>query len=142
MRILRFLKLTTVVVALAACGDDVLDVENPNNPDRNRVLRNPADVEGLASSQFQQILSATVGAIARVNTGMMTASFENASTLANNGLGPRSGLPRQPIDNNRGNAYTTENYNDFRLLSSVARNSADILLRAKNPDFSLGAGRE
>jgi hypothetical protein len=142
MRILRFLKLTTVIVALAACGRDVLDVENPNNPDRNRVLRNPSDVEGLASSQFQQILSATVGAIARVNTGMMTASFENASTLANNGLGPRSGIPRQPIDNNRGNAYASENFNDFRLLSSVARNSADILLRAKDPQFSLGAGRE
>jgi hypothetical protein len=142
MRILRFLKVATLAIAVGACGDEVLEVENPNNPDRGRVLRNPADVEGLASSQFQQVLSATLASIARVNTGMMTASFENASTLANNGLGPRSGLPRQPIDNNRGNAYQAENYADFRLLSSVARNSADILARAKVADFSLGTGRE
>jgi hypothetical protein len=142
MRISRFIKLTTLAVALAACGDDALEVENPNNPDRNRVLRNPADVEGLASSQYQQILSATLGAIARVQTGLLTSAFENSSTLANNGLGPRSGIPRQPIDNNRGNAYQSENYNDFRLLSSVARNSADILARAKAADFSLGTGRD
>ena len=142
MRILRFLKLTTLVVALTACGDEVLEVENPNNPDRNRVLRNPADVEGLASSQFQQILSATLGSTTRVQTGMLTAAFENASTLANNCLGPCSGIPRQPISNNRGNPYTNEVYNDFRLLSSVARNSADVLLRAKATDFSLGTGRE
>lgn len=142
MRISRFIKFATLVLALTACSDDALEVVNPNNPDRNRVLRNPADVEGLASSQYQQILSATLGSIARVQTGMLTAAFENSSTLANNGLGPRSGIPRQPIDNNRGNAYSSENYNDFRLLSSVARNSADILARAKASDFSLGAGRD
>ncbi len=91
MRISRFIKFATLVLALTACSDDALEVVNPNNPDRNRVLRNPADVEGLASSQYQQILSATLGSIARVQTGMLTAAFENSSTLANNGLGPRSG---------------------------------------------------
>ena len=142
MRINKYLKLTALVLALSACGDDVLEVENPNNPDRNRVLRNPADVEGLASSQFQQLITATVGAISRVNTSMLTAAFENASGLANNGLGPRGNIPRQPLGNDRGNPYQTENFNDFRLLSAVARNSADILGRAKQPEFSLGAGRE
>lgn len=140
MRFLSFLAVTSLAVALAGC-DDALEVTNPNNPDRGRVLGNPADVENLAASQFQQVISATLGSTARVQTGMMTASFENASGLANNGLGPRSGIPRQPIDNNRGNAYQTENFNDFRILSFVARNSADVLARAKDPVFSLGAGR-
>lgn len=142
MRFSRYLAGLVLVSALAACSEDALEVKNPNNPDRERVLASPADVEGLASSQFQQVLSATLGSIARVQTGMLTASFENASGLANNGLGPRSGIPRQVIDNNRGNAYQSENYNDFRLLSSVARNSADILARAKVESFSLGAGRD
>jgi hypothetical protein len=104
------------------------------------MLGNPTDIEALAGSQFQQIIFGTLGNTARVNTGMSTAAFENASGLANNGLGPRSGIDRQPIDNNRGNAYTLENFNDFRILSSVARNSADVLVRAKDPEFSLSTG--
>ncbi|MGI9181002.1 MAG: hypothetical protein ACR2H9_10930 [Longimicrobiaceae bacterium] len=139
MRFVRYLAAATLVGAVFGCAD--LEVTNPNNPDRGRILGSPSDIEGLASGQFQQVISGTLGAIARVQTGMMTASFMNASGLANNGLGPRSGIPRQPIDNNRGNAYQNENYNDFRILSSVARNSADILARAKDAGFTLGAGR-
>ncbi|NLG63279.1 MAG: hypothetical protein GX539_13655 [Candidatus Cloacimonetes bacterium] len=139
MHLMRTLAAAALLVSAAGCSD-VLEVTNPNDPDRERILARPSDVEGLASSQFQQIISATLGSIARVQTGMMTASFENASGLANNGLGPRSGIPRQPIDNNRGNAYQAENFNDFRLLSSVARNSADILARAKADDFALPTG--
>ncbi|MGQ0813269.1 MAG: hypothetical protein ACT4O1_02255 [Gemmatimonadota bacterium] len=142
MRFTRYLAGLVLVGALAACSDDALEVENPNDPDRERVLANAADVEGLASSQFQQILTATLGSIARVNTALMTMGFENSSALNNNGLGPRSIIPRSQIDNGRGNAYASENYADFRLLSSVARNSADILARSKVSGFTLGAGRD
>src|SRR5690606_679682 len=95
MHLMRTLAAAALLVSAAGCSD-VLEVTNPNDPDRERILARPSDVEGLASSQFQQIISATLGSIARVQTGMMTASFENASGLANNGLGPRSGIPRQP----------------------------------------------
>ena len=137
MRVIRSLAVAAALISVAGCD---LEVVNPNNPDRGRVLGNPADVEALAASQFQQIQSATLGAIARAQTGMMTASFMNASSLANNGLGPRSGIPRQPIDNSVGNAYEAENFADYRLLSFVARNSADILARASAPEFKLGSG--
>src|SRR5690606_27992592 len=133
-----FIAASAALMLATACD---LEVQNPNNPDRGRVLGNPADVEALAGAQFQQIISATIGAIGRIQTGMMTASFMNASGLANNGLGPRSGIPRQPIDNSVGNAYEGENFAEYRLLSFVARNSADILARSKNPEFDLGAGR-
>jgi hypothetical protein len=139
MRFIRYLAAATLAGAAFGCAD--LEVTNPNNPDRGRILASPSDTEALAASQFQQVISGTMGAIARVQTSMMTASFMNASGLANNGMGPRSGIPRQPIDNNAGNAYQTENFNDFRILSSVARNSADILARAKDAGFTLGAGR-
>lgn len=137
MRFMRYLAVVGLIGAVSGCD---LEVTNLNNPDRGRMLGNPADIEALAASQFQQIIFGTLGNIARVNTGMLTAAFENSSGLANNGLGPRSGIARQPIDNNRGNAYTLENFNDFRILSSVARNSADVLARAKDPEFSLSAG--
>lgn len=141
MRLIRYIGAASLVsVLLVGCDDFGLEVENPNNPDRRRVLANPADVENLAAAQFQQIISGTIGSIARVHTGMLTAAFENASGLANNGLGPRSGIPRQPIDNSRGNAYATENYADFRILTGVARNAADILARANSEGFELPAG--
>jgi hypothetical protein len=116
-----------------------LEVTNENNPDRPRVLARPVDVEGLGSSLFQQIISGTLGSITRVQTGMLTASFENSSSLANNGLGPRSTLPRGQIDNGRGNPYETEHFNDFRIHSQVARSAADVLNRANGAGFSLGS---
>jgi hypothetical protein len=137
MRYIRTLAAAAAIIAATGCD---IEVTNPNNPDRGRVLGNPADVEALAAAQFQQIVSATLGSIARVQTGMMTASLMNASGLANNGMGPRSGIPRQPIDNNVGNAYEAENFADYRLLSFVARNSADILARIKAPEFQLAGG--
>jgi hypothetical protein len=140
MRFLRSI-LATTAVAVVATGCD-LAVTNPNNPDRRQVLGNPSDVEQLAASQFQAILQATHGSIAGVHLGLMTASFMNASGLANNGMGPRSGIPRQPIDNAVGNAYEVENYREYRLLSFVARNSVDVLIATRVPGFTLGAGRE
>lgn len=137
MRMHRSLAALLLIAAAGAC-ENALEVENRNNPDRARVLAKPADVQGLAASQFQQIIFATTGTIARTHTGMLTAAFENASGLANNGLGPRSFLPRQPIGNGRGNAYEFENFADFRIHSGVARNMASVLARAKAPDFTLG----
>lgn len=142
MRLNRYLTLVLVATATVGCSDLGLEVENPNNPDRERVLANPADVESLAGAQFQQIISATLGNIERVNTSMLTASFENAAGLANNGMGPRSIMPRLPIDNSRGNAYAADNFSTFRILSGVSRNSADVLARANQPTFSLGVNRE
>lgn len=140
MRIFRHLAAALVVAGAWGCSD--IEVVNPNNPDRDRTLANPADVEALAASQFQQVIGATHGAIGRIQTGMMTASFMSASTLANNGMGPRSAIPRQQIDNAVGNTYQGENFAEYRLLSFVARNAADVLARSKADGFSLGANRE
>jgi hypothetical protein len=150
MRFLRFLALATLVGTVAGCDTIIgLEVPNENNPDRPRVLANPADVEGLASGQFQQIVVATLGAgpnttqaLQRLVQPLQTMAFENASGLNNNGMGPRSNLPRGPIDNSRGNQFDIENFSAFRILSGVARNSADILARGKEPTFSLGDGLE
>lgn len=142
MRFNRFLGAAAVVtgVMLGACDAFDLAVNNTNAPDRGRIFKTPAEVQNLASSQFQQIISGTIGSITRTHIGMLTASFENASGLANNGLGPRGGIPRQPIDNSPGNAYSAENYADFRILTGVARNAADIIARASAEDFDLAGG--
>jgi hypothetical protein len=139
MRTVRHLAAATLLAGLFGCTD--LEVTNPNNPDRSRTLANPSDVEALAVTQFQQIVTATHGSIARSATGMMTASLMNASSLANNGMGPRGSIPRGAISNVTGNTYAPENYAEYRLLSFVARNAADVIARAKADGFSLGAGR-
>lgn len=139
MRLVRHLAAATMFAGVFGCAD--LEVANPNNPDRQRTLANPSDVEALAGAQFQQIVSATHFANGRIQAGMMTASFMSASTLANNGMGPRSSIPRNAIDNSLGNAYQNENFAEYRLLSFVARNASDVLVRSKDPAFSLGVSR-
>jgi hypothetical protein len=138
MRFIRFFTAAAVIGGLAACKDTV-SVDNLNNPDRARVLARPADVEGLGASQFQQVINGTIGDITRPNTGMLTAAFENASALANNGLGPRSAIPRGSIGNGRGNAYADDNFGTFRVLSVASRNVSDVLNRAKSPGFALSS---
>ena len=138
MRNIRYAVAVGALLGATAGCETSLDVANPNDPDRPRILANPADVEGLGASLYQQINSGTLGNIARVNTGLMTAAFMNASGLANNGLGPRGGLPRGQVDNGRGNTYASENYNDFRILQQAARAASDVLARATADDFVLG----
>jgi hypothetical protein len=139
MRLIRYMAGATLALGAAGCGD-ILQVDNENNPDRGRVLGTPADVQSLASAQFQSIVNATIGASNRVNVGMLAMSFETAALLGNNGL-VRGNLPRLGIDNARGAQYQDENFQDFSRLSSVSRNSADILSRVKNPVFTLGPNR-
>ena len=139
MRHIRYAVAASVLLGAVAGCDNPLEVDNPNDPDRPRVLANPSDVEALGGGLYQQITSGTTGAIARVQTGMMSAGLMNGSALANNGLGPRGEIPRGAIDNTRGNTYENENYNDFRILQQTARAASDVLARALDEGFTLGA---
>jgi hypothetical protein len=141
MRAFRYkacLPLAVLAVA-ASCSDPLSGVKNTNNPDRSSVLAKPSDVESLAGSLYQQIHSQTLGTITSLHPGLLTAAFENASGLANNGLGPRSGLPRGTIANNPGNPYDAENLSVFSQMERTARAAANILARASDKSFTLGS---
>lgn len=141
MRVLRYIGAASLLgVLFTGCDDLGLEVDNPNNPNRDNVLGTAAEVRNLAASQYQQITSATVGSISGVNQSLVTISFENASGLNNNGMGPRSEIPRGSINNAPGNQFSSENFRDFRMLQSVSRTAADILERIKDPDFELAQG--
>lgn len=139
MNSLRYLAVAAIGLSLAACE---LDVTNLNNPDRSRILASPADVEALASSQFQQILSATHGNFNSASGQMATASFMNTSSLANAGMGPRSSIPRGQINNAVGNTFTNENFREYQILSGVARNAADVLIAMEGEAFTLGSAAD
>lgn len=125
-----------VAVALAACQDP-LTVQNTNNPDRIRVLARPSDLEALIAGTFKTAFNGTFG-VDGMGPSARTMSWENASNLANWGLGPRSAIPRSFIDNTRGNPYQGENQSDFNALQRAARAAGDGLNRMNVGGVSLG----
>ena len=74
MRHLKKLVPLAALVALAGCVD--LDVSNPNNPDRERVLADPGDVESLISSSFAGYYNNA----AQTNPGLPTAAMAESLT--------------------------------------------------------------
>jgi hypothetical protein len=125
-------------VVFAACNDP-LEVENVNNPDRSSVLNLPRDVEALGGRLYQNSHAATIGPNEdRLYQQMLTMSFENASSLNNYGMGPRSSIPRSFIDNTIGNNFSDGNYRTFRDLQVTARTAMSVLAKINEAGFTLG----
>ena len=113
-------------MALVACQDNPLAVDNTGQPDVAKVYGSPKDVETIISKLYQQMWNAQQG-----NTGIgvqtMVMSFESHSALANFGLGARAAIPRGTISNSLGNANQTENFQDFDGLQRNARSAANAV---------------
>ena len=111
-------------LSLGACD---LDVKNPNQPETERVLASSTDVESLLGSYYKRFHEGpyrTTGSVSMM-TGVM--SFENYSSLANNCLGARAGIPRAPNDNAIGNVCGTEQLRIYSIESEVVRVASSIL---------------
>lgn len=138
--LIRALSMATLVAGagLASCSDDDLIVGNENAPDVGRVFGTPPGVETVISRVFQQLHQGQYGTSSNVWTQSNTMSFENSSQLGNFGMGTRGQIPRNPIDNGRGNAVEDGNFRDFDHLSRNARLAANAI-SALNA-FAAGAG--
>ena len=125
----RFLSATVLasVTALAACRDNPLSVENPNNPDVSDVFGSPRDVESITSRLFQNIYNGQLGTGDDIHTQTITMSFESSSQLGNFGMGTRGSIPRGPIDNSIGNNVANGNFRDFDHNSRNARSAANSI---------------
>jgi len=109
------------VSLLTACSTD-LAVTNVNQADIGRALARPGDIENLLSGGFNQYFSATMGGTNEsADNSFMVFSFMNYSALANFNMGPRGGLPRNPIQNFQGNAGQASVVNAFNGLSRLTR---------------------
>jgi hypothetical protein len=137
MRKLGFLKVV-MAVALIGCQQD-LTVPNTNNPDVDRALARPSDVESFIMNSYGQMHHGSFGLNASINASMRTMSMENASGLANWGMGPRSALPRSALVNSRGNPYETENNVQFARLPRAARVAANGVVALRRPGFTIGS---
>jgi hypothetical protein len=137
---MRQLSLLTVGIALslAACKAD-LGVPNNNNPDIGKALARPGDVESFILNAYGQMQQASFGVNGSIMPSLQTMAFENASGLANWGMGPRSAMPRAAIANSRGNPYEVENLVQYARLPRAARVAANGIVALRKPGFTIGS---
>ena len=90
------LALAGIVLAAAGCQD--LTVPNPNNPDIDRILQDPADVEALVGASWRPYWNYTNG-ILDASIGVSAMSEEFTSTATNGGMLDLSSEPRRAFNN-------------------------------------------
>lgn len=142
----RTFAIAGVAAVLAGCGD-MLEVTNPNAPDRIRALATPQAVERLIKDAYVGVNEATLGrfflAGFGVNDGLqpqlLVLGAENFGVNANFGMNLRGILPRQGIDNNRGNSVEGGNFRDFNGLHRAARAAAIGSNATEAEGFTLGS---
>ncbi len=122
-------------LVLGACE---LEVINPNDPETERVLANPTDVEGLAATTYLRWHSAMYGSINSVWGMASSMSFENSASNANEGIGVRGGLPRGANDNTIGHVYSSNHRRVYYIAHESARTTSLVLKALDQPGFSIG----
>jgi hypothetical protein len=119
---------------LGACD---LVVQNPNQPETDRVLASPRDAEALVGSYYRRWHIAMYGTLSNV-WGMTTVqSFENYSSLGNNCLNARAGIPRAGNDNSVANGCNTEQHRLYFYHGEVARVATNVLKKFNEPGYLL-----
>ena len=121
-------------IGLGACD---LVVQNPNQPETDRVLASPRDAESLVGSYYRRWHIAMHGTLSNV-WGMTTVqSFENYSSLGNNCLNARAGIPRAGNDNSVANGCQTEQHRVYFYHGEVARVATNVLKKFNEPGYLL-----
>jgi len=121
------------VVGLGACD---LEVRNPNDPETERVLATPDDLEALLAAFYKRWHDGLYRTTGNVWGMANVQSFENYSSLANNCQNQRAGIPRAINDNSIGNSCGGEQQRVYFVESEVARVASNVL--AQLEETSLG----
>ena len=74
--VIRIVLAGSLVLGISACQD--MDVTNPNNPNRESVLRSPADVQSLVSATFRTFFSESEGDDVAIPMSTMADEFSTA----------------------------------------------------------------
>ncbi len=127
---LRNLVQTGALAGVIALGGCDLAVINPNQPETERVLATPADVEALLGTQYLRWHIGVYGNLIGNIRGMTDVmSFENASSLANNGISATGGIPRPALNNDIGNSFATEHRRVYYIPIEAARTASLVIAR-------------
>jgi hypothetical protein len=121
-KVVRALAASLLVVAASAC-DNILDWENLQGPDIDRVLSSGSSIESVIAGNYLSCRNNAYGTNAFQQ--MQTMSFETASSLNNFSMGPVSAIPRAPVLNNK--ATQTLGSGTFNTWSAASRNAANAV---------------
>lgn len=121
MRVIRMMALAAVALMGAACAD--LEVENLNEPDRERAINTPADVEALISGSFTPWHRSNFHFSQSSAPLMSVMADDHTATWGNFGMNDGSREPREPINNDPsyGYSYVVEAAwtQSYRALSGI-----------------------
>lgn len=120
-------------VILGSCD---LEILHPSQPDAERVLAEPGDIESLLNYQiFHSSLYGSTGVFWGITAGQSFASY---SSLANNCQNARNGIPRAINDNTVGNLCQGEQRRVYYMNNELVRLASIVLTRLDDPEFTLG----
>ncbi len=128
-----------IAVAMLGLGACELKVDNPNQPETERVLASPVDIESLLGNYYRRWHEGLYRTTGNVGLMAMVQSFEDFSSLSNNCMGQRVTIPRPANDNSIGNGCKDEQLRIYTIENEVARVSSSILGRLEAPGFTLGS---
>ncbi|MGH7719408.1 MAG: hypothetical protein ACREON_11270, partial [Gemmatimonadaceae bacterium] len=132
MRTLIYVMCGALVAGTLAGCDDPLVVENPDNPERERVLNSPIDIENFIANAWTTVSGGTIGGTLATPTAgandalqpqFLVMGLESYSGNSNFSMATRGAVPRNFIDNTRGNQTENGNVRDWRVLHRAARSA-------------------
>ena len=129
-------RFAAAVPAVAACD---LQVNNPNDPGTEQVLASPLEAEALVGSYYRRWHGGMYTGLGNMWGVANVQSFENYSSLANNGQNARAGIPRPPNDNSVSNVTEGENKAIYFRNSEVNRIASNILTRFSDSTYTTGS---
>ena len=124
LRFLNHIGMAALVVFASACQD--LEIVNVNEPDRQRALSEPVDVEALAGSNFRILYSQLHRDAAWYNPIPLMAD-EFSGTYANNAALEVGNEPRIQLNNTPGTDASDISRLGWSDLNSMVANSNEVL---------------
>lgn len=119
-------------IFIAGCAD--LDIQNPNEPDKDRALTSPSDIESLIGGAFNTFWYATENWTP--TNGLSVVADEHTSSWGNAAMKDLSSEPRVKFDNSTSyidiGHLETPWYGLYSAVSSV-NDALSSILDAENP---------
>jgi len=141
----RYFRLSALasVVLISAC-ESSLAVTNPNVVDVDAAFRSTQGITQVIGKSFQGLFQGQYASLDALMPQAMNSAGENSASVANSGMGLRTGIPRQLIDNQLGNQTFAGNFRDFSFFTRFARQAANgikALTGLNRPDNETAKAR-